>query len=82
MNFSKEYDLKKENVEKLIADLAQTIKAPAPLDEAMRYSLLSGGKRLRPIFLLEAYRLFAGEPTRAAELLARSEERRVGKECL
>lgn len=70
MNFSKEYDLKKENVEKLIADLAQTIKAPAPLDEAMRYSLLSGGKRLRPILLLEAYRLFAGEPTRAAELLA------------
>ena len=38
MNFSKEYELKKENVEKLIADFAQKIKAKAPLDEALRYS--------------------------------------------
>ena len=29
--------------------------------EAMNYSLLAGGKRLRPIMMMEAYRLFAGE---------------------
>ncbi len=29
--------------------------------EAMNYSLLAGGKRLRPMMILEAYRLFAGE---------------------
>ncbi len=29
--------------------------------EAMNYSLLAGGKRLRPVMMLEAYRLFAGE---------------------
>lgn len=30
---------------------------PAPLNEAMRYSLLAGGKRLRPIMLMAAYSL-------------------------
>lgn len=31
-----------------------------PIVEAMRYSLLSGGKRIRPILMLEAWRLFGG----------------------
>ena len=30
--------------------------------EAMNYSLLAGGKRLRPVFMWETYRLFGGEP--------------------
>lgn len=29
--------------------------------EAMEYSLMAGGKRLRPLFIQEAYRLFGGE---------------------
>ena len=29
--------------------------------EAMNYSLLAGGKRIRPIMMLESYRLFAGD---------------------
>lgn len=29
--------------------------------EAMNYSLLAGGKRLRPMMMLESYRLFSGE---------------------
>lgn len=29
--------------------------------EAMNYSMLAGGKRLRPIFLKEAYRMFGGQ---------------------
>lgn len=71
MSFSKEYSQRKERADGLIEALAQSLKAPSPLDEAMRYSLLSGGKRLRPILTLEAYRLFAGDaPSRAAELLA------------
>lgn len=28
--------------------------------EAMNYSILAGGKRLRPVFMLESYRLFGG----------------------
>ena len=80
--------------------------------EAMNYSILSGGKRLRPMLMLETYRMFGGsgrviEPFLAAiEMIhtyslvhddlpamdndayrrgrktTRSEERRVGKECL
>ncbi|MBO4456453.1 MAG: polyprenyl synthetase family protein [Butyrivibrio sp.] len=29
--------------------------------EAMNYSLLAGGKRLRPVMMLESYKIFAGE---------------------
>lgn len=29
--------------------------------EAMNYSLLAGGKRIRPVMMLESYKLFAGE---------------------
>ena len=29
--------------------------------EAMNYSLMAGGKRLRPVMMLEAYKLFAGD---------------------
>ena len=29
--------------------------------EAMNYSLLAGGKRIRPVMMLESYRLFAGQ---------------------
>jgi len=29
--------------------------------EAMNYSILAGGKRLRPVMMLEAYKLYAGE---------------------
>lgn len=38
--------------------------------EAMNYSILAGGKRLRPVMLLESFRLFAG--TGADEILAES----------
>ena len=33
--------------------------------EAMEYSVLAGGKRLRPVLLLESYRLSGGEGTLA-----------------
>lgn len=38
---------------------------PKLLNDAMRYSLLSGGKRLRPVLLLGAYRLIADDITSA-----------------
>ena len=36
---------------------------PASVHQAMRYSALAGGKRLRPILCLEAGRLFGGQDT-------------------
>lgn len=35
--------------------------------EAMNYSILAGGKRLRPMLLLETYRLFGGKDTNRVE---------------
>ena len=38
------------------------------LFDAMRYSLLTGGKRLRPVLVREACRLGGGDPVRALPL--------------
>lgn len=40
-------------------------RCDAVLDEACRYSLMAGGKRVRPALTLEFCRLFGGEPTDA-----------------
>lgn len=41
--------------------------------EAMNYSILAGGKRLRPVFLLESYRLFGGKEAVVEPFLAAME---------
>ncbi len=41
-----------------------------PLDEAMKYSLFTGGKRYRPVLLLSAYKAFGGEVNEAVYLFA------------
>ena len=38
------------------------------LAEAMNYSLMAGGKRLRPVMMLESFRIFAGEDAAADTL--------------
>ena len=40
------------------------------LAEAMRYSLLAGGKRVRPVLLLESCRMFGGSDADAAPFMA------------
>lgn len=47
-------DPQRERVEKILADRMALIasRSPAKLAEAMRYSLLAGGKRLRPVLCL------------------------------
>ncbi|NES84064.1 MAG: polyprenyl synthetase family protein [Moorea sp. SIO2B7] len=42
-------------------DLAFPIKEPKKIHEAMRYSLLAGGKRLRPILCLATCKMFGGK---------------------
>lgn len=44
---------------------AADMQVPATITEAMNYSVLAGGKRLRPVLLLEMFRLFGGEGTGA-----------------
>ena len=43
-------------------------RAQQKLFEAMRYSLLAGGKRLRPVLVLEFCRLCGGDWQKAAPL--------------
>ncbi len=58
MAFSREYEEKKQAFEAFFYPLADRITAPEPLKSAMLYALKSGGKRLRPVLLVEACRLF------------------------
>ena len=43
----------------------QTCPAPAGLGDAMRYAVLDGGKRLRPLLVLAACEAVAGNPQAA-----------------
>ena len=55
--------------------------ATAELADAMRYAVLDGGKRLRPLLVLAACEAMNGQADAALRAACRSEERRVGKEC-
>lgn len=58
----------KEEIEKRTAEIEKIVDSYLPPEtgmqktvvEAMRYSVMAGGKRLRPMLMLEAYRLFDG----------------------
>lgn len=61
-DFSKVQKLKVEKIEEIIKGYLPKQEGYQKLImEAMEYSLLAGGKRLRPMLMQETYRLFAGE---------------------
>jgi geranylgeranyl diphosphate synthase type II len=68
MNIS---DLLSERTEMINAHLAKNLSTPEPLLEtlydSMRYSALSGGKRIRPFLVLEFCRLFGGRDDAAVD---------------
>lgn len=47
--------------------------APDTIVEAMNYSVMAGGKRLRPLLIQETYRLFGGTDTKAEPFMAAME---------
>ena len=56
MNFDEQRNIYKEMVERALKE--QPFQgAPELLRDAMRYSLLAGGKRIRPVLMLMAYHL-------------------------
>ena len=65
--------MNKEVLASLVADIEAGMKEYMPEEngyqrtvfEAVNYSLLAGGKRLRPMFLYEAYRMFGGTDEKA-----------------
>ena len=62
MSFNEEYREKKEYIENVLrAYLPEKEGYQKVIMEAMEYSLMAGGKRLRPVLMLETYRLFGGK---------------------
>ena len=67
MSFTEEYKKRKEEFEEYLRQLTYEFQTlPSELSQAVTYSLLCGGKRLRPVLLLEAVRMFGGDPNGAA----------------
>lgn len=59
MNFTKKYEVKLEEVEAIIRKYLPKEEGHEKLViEAMNYSVLAGGKRVRPLLMLETYRYF------------------------
>ena len=62
MSFNEAYREKKEYIENVLrAYLPEKEGYQKIIMEAMEYSLMAGGKRLRPVLMLETYRLFGGK---------------------
>lgn len=62
MNFKEEYTDRVEKIEKILKKyLPEKGGYQRTIMEAMEYSLMAGGKRLRPMLMWESYRLFGGE---------------------
>ncbi len=61
MNFTEEYSKRLNEFEGYLRQFAsELVTYPEMLYNAVSYGLLSGGKRLRPLLLLEAVRMFGG----------------------
>lgn len=62
MNFKIELEQRKKEAEEIIAKYLPKEEGFAKqLAEAINYSMQAGGKRLRPILMMETYRMFGGE---------------------
>ena len=62
MNFQDELTKRTEDTERVIKSFLPAEEGFArTMAQAMNYSMLAGGKRLRPILIQETYRLFGGE---------------------
>ena len=62
MNFEEQLREKTEEIEALLKGYLPAEEGYAKrVKEAMNYSVLAGGKRLRPMLMLESFRLFGGE---------------------
>ena len=69
MNYNDQYAYYRHAVEETLRD-AVPADVPNPLGDAMRYSLLAGGKRLRPVLLLAAYAILQRDLTPALPFAA------------
>lgn len=68
MSYEAEYSRYLELFEGYLNEVALNLKGHEKLVEAMRYSLLAGGKRVRPVLMLAAAEAFGGDANRALPL--------------
>ena len=62
MSFDEVFEERKKEVEEIVIRfLPKEEGEQKKIMEAINYSVLAGGKRLRPMLLMESYRLFGGE---------------------
>ena len=67
-----------EAIQRRAADIEEIIRAYLPAEtgyqrtvlEAMNYSILAGGKRLRPMLMQETYKMFGGSGREVEPLMA------------
>lgn len=71
MNFKEELNQKVEDIETIIFSRLPKEEGPQKtVIQAMRYSVMAGGKRLRPLLMQEAYRLFGKEDSKVYPFMA------------
>ena len=74
VNFQDEIKKRTEEINKVIQSyLPEEEGFAKTMAQAMNYSILAGGKRLRPMLILETLRLFGGEEKRAYPFMAAME---------
>lgn len=62
MNFKEEYQKRIESIESILEKYLPVQEGYQKIImEAMEYSLMAGGKRLRPMLMKESFTLFGGE---------------------
>ncbi|MEC9488343.1 MAG: farnesyl diphosphate synthase [Halanaerobium sp.] len=62
MDLRQELAWRKELIDEYLSKYFQQLEAPALIKEAMAYSIEAGGKRLRPILVMEGSVLVGGDP--------------------
>ena len=71
MNFDEELRKRRDRANDIIERyLPGEDAAPGKLAEAMNYSIRIGGKRIRPILMMESYRMFGGHGTAVEPFMA------------
>lgn len=71
MNFNDELNQKVKDIENMIFSKLPKEEGPQKtVIQAMRYSVMAGGKRLRPLLMQEAYRLFGKEDSKVYPFMA------------
>ena len=58
MDYKKQFDETMSLFENSLLKLSSSWNFVSPLDDSVRYSLFSGGKRIRPVIMLETYKMF------------------------